>query len=51
MAGATRWTDAPHIEQDVILELFAIDGVGEGTLTRRELEALAVEDPDGDGGR
>jgi hypothetical protein len=45
------WTEGLNIDQDVILELFGIDNVGEGTLTRVELEALAAEDSDDRGAR
>jgi hypothetical protein len=45
------WTEGLDVEQHVILELFGIDDVGEGTLTRSELAALAVQTLDGHGGR
>lgn len=44
------WTEGLDVEQDVILELFGIDGVGEATLTRPELEPLAAQPPGDPGG-
>ncbi len=40
------WTEALDVQQDVILELFGIDDVGEGTLTRTQVGLLAAESPD-----
>jgi len=45
------WTEGLDVEQEVILELFGIDDVGEGSLTRGQLEALAVGDAQDEGGQ
>jgi hypothetical protein len=45
------WTEGLDVEQRVILELFGIEDVGEGTLTRTAPAALAVQALDGHGGR
>lgn len=35
------WSEALDVEQSVVLELFGIESVGDGALTRDQLEALA----------
>lgn len=45
------WTEGLDVEQDVILELFGIDDVGEASLSRTELAALAAQALDGNEGR
>lgn len=37
------WTEGLDVEQAVMLELFAIEDLGDGTLTRERLHALAAE--------
>jgi len=36
------WTEGLDVEHEVILDLFAIDDVGEGALTRVQIHALAA---------
>jgi hypothetical protein len=43
------WTEGLDVAQDVILELFGIEDVREGTLTRAQLAALAEQSLDGPG--
>ncbi len=42
------WTEGLDVEQEVILDLFRIEDVGEATLTRAQLEMLAGKGTDGD---
>ena len=37
------WTEGLDVDHEVVLELFGIDNVGEGTLTRAQLESLSGE--------
>lgn len=38
------WTEGLDVEQSVILDLFAVDRTGEGTLTRAQIHALAAQE-------
>jgi hypothetical protein len=38
------WTEGLNVEQAVILDLFGIDGTGEGTLTAKQVLCLAAEE-------
>jgi hypothetical protein len=38
------WAERLDVEQGVLLELFAIENVGEGSLSREQLQALGAQD-------
>jgi hypothetical protein len=38
------WTEGLDVEQSVILDLFAVDRSGQGTLTRAQVHALAAQE-------